>query len=177
SPRAPRAARDCARGMLARLARRAYSRPVTDDDLGVLLDFYERGARDDGSTREETRFERGVQLALVRMISGPEFLFRGAPPASDAGGEVTRLDDVTLASRLALFLWSSIPDDELLDAAIAGKLADPHTLERQVRRMLADARASALVTNFAEQWLALRNLPAKSPDLVTFTDWDDNLRQ
>src|SRR5690606_33992321 len=101
----------------------------------------------------------------------------GAVDGGGARGAVERLDDVTLASRLALFLWSSIPDDELLAAAIAGKLADPRTLEREVRRMLADARASALVSNFAEQWLALRNLPAKSPDLVTFTDWDDNLRQ
>jgi len=162
---------DCAEQILGRLARRAYSRSVTEADLKVLLDFYARGS---GQGHD---FERGIQLALARILSGPEFLFRGAVSSLAAPGAVYRVDDVTLASRLALFLWSSIPDDGLLDAAIAGKLQDPKALEAQVRRMLVDRRARALVANFAQQWLQLRNIAAKSPDLVTFPDWDDNLRQ
>ncbi|HZF29097.1 MAG TPA: DUF1592 domain-containing protein [Gammaproteobacteria bacterium] len=179
---------DCAEQILGRLARRAYSRSVTETELKMLLDFYERGS---AGGRD---FERGIELALARMLSGPEFLFRGtgsqyAPcncvtPAIPGGrrsagapGSVHAVGDVTLASRLALFLWSSIPDDELLEAAIAGKLADPRALEAQVRRMLADPRAEALVANFAEQWLQLRNIAAKTPDLLEFPDWDDNLRK
>jgi Protein of unknown function (DUF1592)/Protein of unknown function (DUF1588)/Protein of unknown function (DUF1585)/Protein of unknown function (DUF1587)/Protein of unknown function (DUF1595)/Planctomycete cytochrome C len=163
---------DCAEQILDRLARRAYGRPVTEADSKTLLEFYARGS---GGGRD---FERGIQLALARILSGPEFLFRGAAPASPAApGTVYRVDDVTLASRLALFLWSSIPDNELLEEAIAGRLADPKALEAQVRRMLADPRARSLVANFAEQWLQLRNITAKSPDLQEFPDWDDNLRQ
>jgi hypothetical protein len=145
---------------------------VTEADLKTLLEFYARGSHGGQD------FEHGIELALARMLSGPEFLFRGVAPASVAApGAVYRVDDVTLASRLALFLWSSIPDDELLSAAIAGKLAEPKALEAQVRRMLADPRARALVENFAEQWLQLRNIAAKSPDLLEFPDWDDNLRK
>ncbi|HEX5047541.1 MAG TPA: DUF1592 domain-containing protein [Gammaproteobacteria bacterium] len=162
---------DCAEQILGRLARRAYSRPVKETELRTLLDFYAQGS---GGGRD---FERGIELALARMISGPEFLFRGAKRASGAPDAVRPVDDVTLASRLALFLWSSIPDDELLDAAIAGRLSDSKTLEAQVRRMLADPRAEALVANFAEQWLQLRNIAAKTPDLLEFPDWDDNLRK
>jgi len=136
-----------------------------------LLDFYRQGS---GGGRD---FERGIQLGLARILSGPEFLFRGTARADAAPGAAYRVDDVTLASRLALFLWSSIPDDELLDAAVAGELRDSKTLEAQVKRMLADPRAHALVVNFADQWLQLRNIAAKSPDLLTFPDWDDNLRK
>jgi hypothetical protein len=162
---------DCAEEILSRLARRAYSRPLTEADLETLLDFYAQGS---GGGHD---FERGIQFALARILSGPEFLFRGEARSSAAPGAIYRVDEVTLAARLALFLWSSIPDDELLDAAIAGRLGDPEVLEAQVRRMLGDARAEALVANFAEQWLQLRNIVAKAPYLVEFPDWDDNLRK
>jgi hypothetical protein len=145
---------------------------VSEGELKTLLDFYARGSRGGQD------FEHGIELALARLVSGPEFLFRGAAPApAGAPGEVYRADDVTLASRLALFLWSSIPDDELLGLGLAGKLGEPRVLEAQVRRMLADPRARALVENFAEQWLQLRNIAAKAPDLLEFPDWDDNLRK
>ena len=162
---------DCAEDILSRLARLAYSRPVTESDLTTLLGFYEQGS---GGGRD---FERGIQLALARILSGPEFLFRGESQVAAAPGEVYRVDDVTLASRLALFLWSSLPDDELLTLAIDGRLQDRNVLEAQVRRMLDDPRARALVANFAEQWLQLRNVAAKAPDLLEFPDWDDNLRK
>ena len=162
---------DCAEEILGRLARRAYSRAVTEGDLTALLEFYDQGS---GGGRN---FERGIQLALARILSGPEFLFRGVDRSAAAPGSVYRVDDLTLASRLALFLWSSIPDDELLAAALAGQLRDSTMLEAQVRRMLADPRAEALVANFAEQWLQLRNIAAKTPDLLEFPDWDDNLRK
>jgi len=162
---------DCAEQILGRLARRAYSRPLTEADLATLLDFYERGSN---GGRD---FERGIQLALARILSGPEFLFRAARGSSADPGTVYRIDDLTLASRLALFLWSSIPDDALLEAALGGRLQQPAVLEAEVRRMLADPRAEALVANFAEQWLQLRNSAAKSPDLLEFPDWDDNLRK
>jgi hypothetical protein len=162
---------DCAEQILSRLARRAYSRPVTEAEIAGLLDFYRQGS--DGGRD----FEQGIQLALARILSGPEFLFRGVPRAGGEPGAVYRIDDVTLASRLALFLWSSIPDEELLETAIAGRLGEPTVLEAQVRRMLTDPRAKALIDNFADQWLQLRNIEAKIPDLVTFPDWDDNLRQ
>jgi hypothetical protein len=162
---------DCAEQILGRLARRAYSRPLTETDVATLLGFYDQGS---GGGRD---FERGIQLALARILSGPEFLFRAAGRASAAPGAIYRVDDVTLASRLSLFLWSSIPDEALLDDAIAGRLREPPVLEAQVRRMLGDPRAEALVANFAEQWLQLRNLAAKTPDLLEFPDWDDNLRR
>jgi len=163
---------DCAEEILGRLARRAYGRPVTEADLKTLLEFYARGS---GGGRD---FDRGIQLALARILSGPEFLFRGAEAASSAApGTAYRVDGATLASRLALFIWSSIPDDELLDDALAGRLGEPKVLEAQVKRMLADPRAHALVANFAEQWLQLRNIAAKAPDLLEFPDWDDNLRK
>ena len=162
---------DCAEEILGRLAKRAYSRAVTEGDLTALLEFYEQGS---GGGRN---FERGIQLALARILSGPEFLFRGVDRSAAAPGSVYRVDDLTLASRLALFLWSSIPDDELLAAALGGQLRDSTMLEAQVRRMLADPRAAALVANFAEQWLQLRNIAAKTPDLLEFPDWDDNLRK
>jgi hypothetical protein len=162
----------CAEEILARLAQRAYSRPLTESDITALRGFYEQGS---GGGRN---FERGIQLALTRILSGPEFLFRAAgAPTTTAGGAPQPMDDVALASRVALFLWSSIPDESLLDAATAGRLSEPVVLEAQVRRMLADPRAESLVANFAEQWLQLRNIAAKAPDLLEFPDWDDNLRQ
>jgi len=163
----------CAEQILSRLALRAYGRPLTDADLETLRELYASGS-DNGSN-----FEAGVQLGLARILSGPEFLlYHGLTEAAAASGGVGQRDeDVTLASRLALFLWNSIPDDELLDEAIAGRLRSPEVLEVQVRRMLADPRAETLVTDFAEQWLQLRLVNSKAPDPRTFPSFDDNLRR
>ena len=163
--------RQCAREILSTLARRAYRRPVTGRDLDVLLAFYDDGARGGG-------FEAGVERALRRLLTSPEFLFRVVrDPAGAAPGTNYRLTGLELASRLSFFLWSSIPDDELLDAAAAGRLRDPDELRTQVRRMLADERASALVENFAGQWLYLRNVPALVPDENRFPDFGEALRR
>ena len=135
-----------------RTARRAYRRPVTDNDLRTLMEFYAAGARDGG-------FEAGIQLALERILVSPDFLFRiESDQAPSKGTNIYTLTDVELASRLSFFLWSSIPDDQLLEVAAKGRLKDPKVLEQQVRRMLADPRSSALVDNFAGQWLVLRNV-------------------
>ena len=161
----------CAQEILSALARRAYRRPVTGADLDVLLPFYEDGEAQGG-------FERGIQHAMERMLVSPEFLFRiERDPADAAPGSPYRIGDLELASRLSFFLWSSIPDDELLDRAVAGELRDPAVLEAQVRRMLADGRSRALVDNFAEQWLYLRDVRAKEPDPGFFPGFDENLRQ
>ena len=161
----------CAREILSTLARRAYRRPVTQADLDVLLPFYEDGAAQGG-------FERGIQHALERMLVSPEFLFRiERDPEEAVAGAPYRIGDLELASRLSFFLWSSIPDDELLDRAVAGELRDPAVLEAEVRRMLADERSRALVDNFAEQWLYLRDVEAKEPDPGFFPGFDENLRQ
>ena len=160
-----------AKRILRSLMRRAYRRPVTDADLQGPFELYQRARAEDG-------FEAGIEMAISAVLVSPEFLFRveqdpsGIPPNS-----VYRISDLDLASRLSFFLWSSIPDDELLDVVAAGTLHEPAVLERQVRRMLADARSRALVTNFASQWLRLRNLAAISPDMRLFPDFDDNLRQ
>jgi mono/diheme cytochrome c family protein len=165
----------CARTILSTLSRRAYRRPATNEEVQTLLGFYKQG-RADGS------FEYGIEMALRAMLTSPAFLFRierEPSPAKAAEGKTGayRIDDLDLASRLAFFLWSSIPDDQLLDAAVSGRLKDAAVLEQQVRRMLADARAEALVNNFAAQWLYLRNLDSTQPDSRLFPDFDDNLRQ
>jgi uncharacterized protein DUF1592/uncharacterized protein DUF1588/uncharacterized protein DUF1585/uncharacterized protein DUF1587/uncharacterized protein DUF1595/cytochrome c len=161
----------CARKVLATLAHHAYRRPVLDEDLKPLLSLYEAG-------RSKGGFEAGIETALERILAGPEFLFRfERDPAGTAPGGAYRLSDLELASRLSFFLWSSIPDDELLDLAAKGKLNNPVTLEQQVRRMLADSRADALVDNFAAQWLALRNLKSITPDPIVYPEFDDNLRE
>ncbi len=161
----------CARTILSTLARRAFRRPVTDDDIQPLLPFYETASADGG-------FEAGIQAALVRVLIDPEFLVRiERDPTSEASGGVYQLSDLELASRLSFFLWSSIPDDELLDVATEGRLSDPATLDQQVRRMLADARATALVDNFASQWLSLRRVGAIAPDPNLFPGFDENLRE
>ena len=162
----------CAREILSTLARRAYRRPVTEADLDVLLPFYADGEAEGG-------FERGIQHAIERMLVSPEFLFRieRDPADKTSVGAPYRVSDLELASRLSFFLWSSIPDDELLDRAVAGELRDPAVLEAQVRRMLADGRSRALVDNFAEQWLYLRDVDAKEPDPGFFPGFDENLRQ
>lgn len=161
-----------ARVILARLARRAYRRPVTDDDLRRPLQFYRDGAAEGGG------FEAGIEHALTALLVSPQFLFRiEADPAGLAPGTAYRLSDYEFASRLAFFLWSSLPDHPLLDAAARGDLRDPAKLDAQVRRMLADERARNLATNFAAQWLHLRGLEAITPDLRRFIDFDENLRQ
>jgi mono/diheme cytochrome c family protein len=160
-----------ARRILTALMRKAYRRPVMAVDLKGPLDLY-RTARADGG------FEAGIEMALSAVLVSPEFLFRvERDPAGIPPGTVYRISDLDLASRLSFFLWSSIPDDELLGAASAGRLHEPAVLERQVRRMLADARSKALVTNFASQWLRLPNLDSITPDMRLFPDFDDNLRQ
>ncbi len=160
-----------ARQILATLLRRAYRRPVTDTDLEGPFNLY-RAARAEGT------FDDGIETALSAVLVSPHFLFRvERDPAGIPASTAYRISDLDLASRLSFFLWSSIPDDELLDAAVAGRLHEPAVLEHQVRRMLADDRSNALVTNFAAQWLRLRNLDAISPDMRRFPDFDDNLRQ
>ena len=160
----------CARKILSTLARRAYRRPVTDQDMELLLSFYQKG-------RNRGSFDSGIETALRLILSDPKFLFRSEPdPAGVAPGSNYRLTDLELASRLSFFLWSSIPDDELLNVAVQGKLHDPAVLRAQVRRMLADPRADSLVNNFAAQWLFLRNLPATQRDQGEFPNFDDNLR-
>ncbi|HWP84948.1 MAG TPA: DUF1592 domain-containing protein [Terriglobia bacterium] len=161
----------CARRILAALARRAYRRPLTDQDLKPLLAFYEAGRATGG-------FEAGIRSALERILLGPEFLFRfESDPPGLAPGTPYRVSDLELASRLSFFLWSSIPDEPLLELAEQGKLRQPGVLEEQVRRMLADPRSRALVENFGGQWLYLRNLRAVSPDPDVFPYFDDNLRE
>ena len=161
----------CARTILATLARRAWRRPVDDGDIAPLLAFYRTGRQAEG-------FEAGIRMALERLLIDPEFLFRiERDPQGVAPGAPYRLDDLELASRLSFFLWSSIPDDELLDVAARGRLSDPAERERQVRRMLADARSRALVDNFAGQWLSLRSIEGIAPDPNLFPDFDENLRE
>ena len=161
----------CARTIVSTLARRAYRRPVTAADLEAPLEFYQ-AARSDGG------FDAGIEMAVRAILASTEFLFRiERDPQNVAPDTAYRVSDLELASRLSFFLWSSIPDEELLDLATGGKLHEPLVLERQVKRMLADRRAEALVTNFAGQWLYLRNLAAASPDARMFPDFDDNLRQ
>ncbi len=161
----------CAADILSTLMRRAYRRPVTGADLERPLELY-RAARDEGG------FDAGIEMGLAAVLVSPEFLFRvERDPAGVEAGAAYRLSDLELASRLSFFLWSSVPDDELLAAAERGELTEPGELRRQVRRMLADPRASNLVTNFAGQWLHLRNLESITPDMRVFPDFDDNLRQ
>ncbi|MYK90036.1 MAG: DUF1592 domain-containing protein, partial [Acidobacteria bacterium] len=144
---------------------------MTEADLDQLLPFYEEGGAEGG-------FDRGVQRALERMLVSPEFLFRvERDPEDVAPGAPYRVSDLELASRLSFFLWSSIPDDELLARAIDGTLSDPAVLEAQVQRMLGDRRSRALIDNFAEQWLYLRDVAAKEPDPGFFPGFDENLRQ
>ena len=161
----------CARRIVSALARRAYRRPVTAADLDVLLGFFDEGRREAG-------FDAGVEMALRWLLASPEFVLRvERDPAGSAAGESYAVSDLELASRLSFFLWSSIPDDELLDLAEAGRLRDPGVLEAQARRMLADERSRALVTSFASQWLYLRNVPAVVPDEDRFPDVGEGLRQ
>jgi mono/diheme cytochrome c family protein len=161
----------CAKKILSALARRAYRRPATDADLRTLTDFYRAG-------RKQGNFDAGIQMAIERLLADPEFLFRvERAPSGLAAGASYRISDLELASRLSFFLWSSIPDDELIDAAAQGKLKEPAVLERQVRRMLADQRSRAMVDNFVGQWLLVRDISSAYPDPATFPEFDDNLRE
>ena len=161
----------CATQILSTLARRAYRRPVTAADVALLVRFYRQG-RDNGD------FESGIEMALRRLLVSPEFLLRVERDPEDLDSDEPYLvSDLELASRLSFFLWSSLPDDALIAAAADGTLQDPAVLESHVRRMLADPRAESLVTNFAAQWLYLRNLPAVSPDFIVFPDFDETLRR
>jgi len=161
----------CARQILSAVARRAYRRPVTDAEMERLLGYFQRGQNKGG-------FDSGIESAVAFVLVSPEFLFRAeTDPAKVAAGAAFRISDLELASRLSFFLWSSVPDDELIAAASRGKLKDPVVLEQQVRRMIADRRSEALIDNFFGQWLYLRNLKATAPDQQVFPDFDDNLRQ
>jgi hypothetical protein len=163
--------RPCATTILSRLARRAYRRPVTDADLSGLLRFYDEGQKSGG-------FETGIEMALRAMLASPKFVFRvERDPAGVSAGRIYELSDLELASRLSFFLWSSIPDDELLAAAEARRLREPATLTRQIQRMLADPKSQALVTNFAGQWLHIRNLRSATPDKNDFPNFDRTLLQ
>jgi mono/diheme cytochrome c family protein len=161
----------CARRILSKLARRAYRRSATDDDVETLLSFYKRGG-------EAGNFDQGIRGALERVLVSPDFLFRiEADPAGAAAGTVYRISDVELASRLSFALWSSIPDDTLLDLATRGRLKEPAVLDKQVSRMLADPRARAsLVGNFFAEWLLTRNVRLLNPESTKFPWFDDNLR-
>lgn len=161
-----------ARDVLTPILRHAYRRPVNDDDLRKPLQFFTEGSA------EGAGFEAGIENALSAILVSPHFLIRvERDPAGLAPGTAYRVSDLELASRLSFFLWSSLPDDPLIDAAVRGDLRQPKLLEAQVRRMLADERSRSLVTNFASQWLQLRKLDAITPDLRLFPNFDDNLRQ
>jgi len=161
----------CARRILTTLMRRAYRRPVDDEDLKNPMQLYREA-------RRQADFEAGIEAALSAVLVSPHFLFRiERDPPEVASQTAYRLSDLELASRLSFFLWSSIPDDELLELAIRGRLGEPEVLEQQVRRMLTDDRSRSLGANFAGQWLHLRNLDSMTPDARLFPDFDDNLRQ
>jgi Protein of unknown function (DUF1592)/Protein of unknown function (DUF1588)/Protein of unknown function (DUF1585)/Protein of unknown function (DUF1595)/Protein of unknown function (DUF1587)/Planctomycete cytochrome C len=162
---------DCARDILSALLRRAYRRPVVEADVARAIKFYRQG-------RAEGDFEAGIEMALSSILVNPQFLFRvERDPAGVAAGASYRVSDLDLASRLSFFLWSSIPDDELLDLATHNELHKPEVFKKQVRRLLADDRSRNLANNFAVQWLHLRNLDSITPDLRLFPDFDNNLRK
>jgi mono/diheme cytochrome c family protein len=172
-PKAVAEERACATNILSSMATRAYRRPVSDRDVQALVGFFQSGRRDGGS------FDAGIQFALERLLVDPEFLLRVyRDPAPRAGDTAYRLSDLEVASRLSFFLWSSIPDDRLLDLAKRGQLTAPATLEKEVRRMLADPRASdALVNNFAAQWLNLRRVEEVVVDPLRYPNYDLSLMQ
>ncbi|HEX6898055.1 MAG TPA: DUF1592 domain-containing protein, partial [Bryobacteraceae bacterium] len=161
----------CARAILAGLARRAFRRPVNEEDIQTLLRFYTSG-------RAKSSFDNGVELALRELLVDPDFLFRiEHDPPGVAPDSAYRVSDFELASRLSFFLWSSIPDDQLLNLASSGKLHHPAVLEQEVKRMLQDERSRALITNFVGQWLYVRNMNSARPDPDAYPDFDENLRQ
>lgn len=161
----------CARQIVARLARQAYRRPTTDEDIEALLNYYQEG-------RNAGDFDSGIRTAIQAMLANPEFVFRfERTPDKVLPGQNFRISDLELASRLSYFLWSSAPDEQLISLASQGKLKDPAVLEQQVKRMLADERSEALAVNFAGQWLQLQNLKEMQPDPFLYPNFDENLRQ
>jgi hypothetical protein len=161
----------CARQVLTSLARRAYRRPPTAQEVTSLMTFFDQG-------RKSGTFDDGIEFALRLILASPHFLVRAEQePATLRAGQAYRIRDFELASRLSFFLWSSVPDDELITLATQGRLSQPRVLEQQVRRLLADPRSESLISNFAQQLLYLRNLPATSPDGIFYPNWDDELRQ
>ena len=161
----------CAQEILGTLAKRAYRRPVTEEEMKPLLEFYAQG-------REKGSFENGIQLGIRRILASPAFIFRPeVSPEELEPGSIHRVSDLELASRLSFFLWSSIPDDELIELAVAGELHKPTVLREQALRMLEDPRADRFVENFAGQWLQLRNLNNARPNSTDYPNFDDNLRK
>ena len=170
-PAAPAQEAACARTIVSKLAARAFRRPSTAADVDGLMKFYQAG-RANGS------FEKGIENAVMRILADPDFIYRTeVEPKGVAAGQSYRITDLELASRLSFFLWSTIPDDELIALAVGRKLQDPEVLASQVRRMLQDSRAQQLTVNFAGQWLGLRALPSATPAAQIFPDFDDTLRQ
>jgi hypothetical protein len=161
----------CARTIASSLVKHAFRRPATASDVGALTEFYQAARTDGGS------FDDGVEAILQRVLADPEFVYRSEPePSALAAGKPYHINDLALASRLSFFLWSSVPDDQLIDLAAQNKLRDPAVLENQVRRMLADPKSEALITNFTGQWLGVRSLKTSEPVVNLFPDFDDNLR-
>jgi mono/diheme cytochrome c family protein len=161
----------CATNILKNIARRAYRRPVTDEDVAAPLAFFKSGRATYGN------FESGIQYGLMAILSSPKFLYRFEPtPLSASPGSIHKISNLELASRLSFFLWSQVPDETLLDLAVKGRLSDPVVLEQQVRRMLADPRSKSLVTNFAFQWLRVRDLDKTDPDPILFPNFDAGLK-
>ncbi|MEJ0039753.1 MAG: DUF1592 domain-containing protein [Gammaproteobacteria bacterium] len=161
----------CAKQIVSNLARNAFRRPITDDDLAAPLKFFEKGRQDRG-------FEGGVQQAVMAVLASPKFLYRiEGVPANAEAGKIYHISDVELASRLSFFLWSQGPDKELLDAAIAGKLKDSAEVDRQVKRMLADPRSKSLTTSFADQWFTVDEIDSIEPDPALFPEFDNQLRR
>jgi mono/diheme cytochrome c family protein len=184
TPKTPADEAPCARRILSALARRAYRGDVAASDVKTLEEFYAQGRKDgppsprSGFGAASGSFNAGIDLALRRILTSPKFIFRvERDPATVADGAAYKLSDLELASRLSFFLWSTIPDEPLLDLAEKGRLSTPAVLDQQVRRMLADQKSQSLVDNFLGQWLQLRNLKNKQPNSHEFPDFDDNLRQ
>jgi len=170
-PATPREDDTCARRIVTTLAKHAFRRPATPTDVKTLMEFYQEGRGDGGS------FDEGIETALERVLADPEFFAREErEPAGVAAGKAYRVSDLALASRLSFFLWSSIPDDELIDVASQGRLRNPAVFEKQVQRMLADPKSQAFITNFTGQWLNVRGLKTAEPVVNIFPDFDDNLR-
>ena len=161
---------ECAKKIISSFARRAYRRPVTEQDLAAPLAFYR-------TARQDEDFDSGIRNALTAVLSSPKFLYRAESVPEHLAQPSYRISDVDLASRLSFFLWSRLPDEELLDAASKGKLSDPKVLDPQVKRLLADPKSKSLVTNFAFQWLKVRNVDNIDPDAVQFPNFDDSLRE
>ncbi len=170
-PTTPQEQAPCARTIISTLVKHAFRRPATPSDVSNLMEFYQAGRTDSGN------FDDGIEAVLQRILADPEFVYRLEPePASLAVGKTYRISDLALASRLSFFLWSSVPDDQLIDLAAQGRLRDPAVLEQQVKRMLADPKSDALIENFTGQWLNVRSLQVSSPEVNLFPDFDDNLR-